>query len=107
MLVRFLGLPHGFELLEGNIRDQYELPYGEWAMSRNAIHLGSHIGSYPTMGHINQVTCIGQLFYQVWHILLSPSSKTFVDVSNGLLGLSPSNTKVLLWDISKDGKFLV
>jgi hypothetical protein len=36
-----------------------------------------------------------------------PSSKTILDVSNGLLRLSPSNTKVILWDISKDGKFMV
>jgi len=59
------------------------------------------------MGCINQATSIGQLFYQIWHILLSPSSKTVVDASNGLLGLSSSNTKVILLDISKDGKFMV
>ncbi len=39
--LNILGLPHGFELLEGNIHDQDELPYGQWAMSKNAIHLGS------------------------------------------------------------------
>jgi hypothetical protein len=59
------------------------------------------------MDHINQVICIGQLFYQVWHILLLPSSNIVVNVSNGLLGLSPLNAKIILWDISKDGKFIV
>jgi hypothetical protein len=29
----FLGFPHGFELLEGNIHDQDELPSGESTMS--------------------------------------------------------------------------
>jgi hypothetical protein len=34
MLVRFLGLSHGFELLEGTIHDWDELPNGELAMLR-------------------------------------------------------------------------
>jgi hypothetical protein len=34
MLVRFLGLSHGFELLECNIYDWDELPNVELAMSR-------------------------------------------------------------------------
>jgi len=32
MLFRFSSLTHGFELLEGNIHDQDELPNGELAM---------------------------------------------------------------------------
>ncbi len=32
MLVRFLGLPHGIELLEGNVHDQDVLPNGELMM---------------------------------------------------------------------------
>jgi hypothetical protein len=31
----FLGFPHGFELLGGNIHDQDELPSGESPMSRS------------------------------------------------------------------------
>ncbi len=34
MLVGFLGLPHGFELLEGNVHDQYAPPNGELVMPR-------------------------------------------------------------------------
>jgi hypothetical protein len=32
MLVRFLGLHNGFELLKGNIHDQDEPPNGEFTM---------------------------------------------------------------------------
>jgi hypothetical protein len=34
MLVRFLSLPHGIELLEDNVHDQDALPNGELMMSR-------------------------------------------------------------------------
>ncbi len=34
MLARFLSLPHGLELLEGNVHDQDEPPNGELAVSR-------------------------------------------------------------------------
>jgi hypothetical protein len=34
MLARFSGLPHGLELLEGNVHDQDAPPNGELAMSR-------------------------------------------------------------------------
>ncbi len=34
MLARFFGLPHGLELLESNIHDQYAPPNGELAMLR-------------------------------------------------------------------------
>jgi len=34
MLIRFSSLPHGFELLEGNIHDQDVPPSGELMMSR-------------------------------------------------------------------------
>ncbi len=34
LLAEFLGLPHGLELLEGNVHDQDAPPNGELAMSR-------------------------------------------------------------------------
>jgi hypothetical protein len=34
MLVGFLGLPHGLELLEGNVHDQDAPPNGELAVLR-------------------------------------------------------------------------
>jgi hypothetical protein len=34
MLVGFFGLPHGLELLEGNVHDQDAPPNGELAMSK-------------------------------------------------------------------------
>ncbi len=52
MLIKFLGLSHGFDLLESNIHDQNEPLGDELAMSRhiNPIHLKFHIGSQTTMG---------------------------------------------------------
>jgi hypothetical protein len=38
-----------------------------------------------------------------WHTSLSPSSHTFVDVGNGLPRLNPLNTRVIQWNILKDG----
>jgi hypothetical protein len=35
--------------------------------------------------------------------MLSPSPQSLVNLGNGPLGLSPLNTRVIHWDIPKDG----
>ncbi len=44
MLGKFSRLPHGFELLEGNIRDQDEPRSGEFACQE---YKGSHSFKFP------------------------------------------------------------
>ncbi len=41
--------------------------------------------------------------HQAWNIMLSPSPQSLVNLGNGPLGLSPLNTRVIHWDIPKDG----
>ncbi len=41
--------------------------------------------------------------HQVWHLLPSLSPQTFVDVGNGPFGLNPLDTRVIHWEIPKDG----
>jgi hypothetical protein len=56
------------------------------------------------MGHIDQITSIGYSFYSSNLALLpSLSPQTFVDVGNGPFGLSPLDTKVIHWEIPRDG----
>ncbi len=56
MLAKFVGLLHGFELLEGNIHDQDDPPQsGELMMlmaSGDDVHPKINIGSHANMGHV-------------------------------------------------------
>jgi hypothetical protein len=50
-----------------------------------------------------QTLAIHDYIHQAWHILPSPNPHSFVHVDNGPPGLSPLDTKVIQWDIPKDG----
>jgi hypothetical protein len=58
----------------------------------------------PPWGTLIKLQALATHFiHQVWHILPSLSPQTFADVSNGPFGLSPLDTEVINWEISKDG----
>jgi len=48
-------------------------------------------------------TLVNHYIHKTWHVLPSPSPQSFVDLGNGCLGLNPLDTKVIQWDIPKDG----
>jgi hypothetical protein len=50
-----------------------------------------------------QTLTIHDYIHQAWHILPSPNPHSFVHVNNGPPSLSPLDTKVIQWDILKNG----
>jgi hypothetical protein len=77
MLVGFSGLPHGFELLEGNIHDHDAFPNGELAMLRLKgvpIVLIYSLDPKPPCGTLIELQASASPYiHQTWHNLLSPN----------------------------------
>jgi len=48
-------------------------------------------------------TLANHYIHQAWHALPSPSPQSLVNFGNGPLGLNPLDTRVIQWDIPKDG----
>jgi hypothetical protein len=78
MLARFSSLPHGLELLEGNIHDHDTPPSGELAMLRlkgMLIFLISPLDPKPPWGTLTEFQAsTNHYIHQAWHNLLSPST---------------------------------
>jgi hypothetical protein len=99
MLAQFLGLPHGFDLLEGNVDVMDNPPTHELEM------LGAHIGPFiqgsscnppPSWGMLLELHALAiHYIHQAWHILPSPSPQVLVDPSHGPLGLQPLDFRVV------------
>jgi hypothetical protein len=77
MLVGFFGLPHGFELFEGNIHDHDAPPNGELAMLRLTgmpIVLIYLLDPKPPWGTLTKLQAsTSPYIHQAWHNLLSPN----------------------------------
>jgi hypothetical protein len=107
MLGGFSSLPHGLELLDGNVHDQDAPPNGELVMSRAhgiLIILISPLDPRPpwsTLTELQASAC--HYIHQAWHILPSPNPQSLVNLGNGPPSLSPLDTRVIQWDIPKDG----
>jgi hypothetical protein len=57
----------------------------------------------PPWGTLNELQASANHYiHQAQHPLLSPSPCSLVDVSNGPLGLSPLDTRIIQWDIPND-----
>ncbi len=48
-------------------------------------------------------TLVSHYIHQAWHAWPSPSPQSLVNLGNGPLGSNPLDTKVIQWDIPKDG----
>jgi len=48
-------------------------------------------------------TLVNHYIHQAWHALPSPSQQSLENLGNGPLGLNPLDTRVIQWDIPKDG----
>jgi len=48
-------------------------------------------------------TMVNHYIHKAWQVLPSPSPQSLVNLGNRPLGLNPLDTKVIQWDIPKDG----
>jgi hypothetical protein len=87
MLTRFLGLPHGFDLLEGNVHVMDSSPAHELKMSNPQVGpfiQGSSHDLPPSWGTLSKLKALTKHYiHQAWHILPSPSPHVHVDPKPG------------------------
>jgi len=99
MLVGFSSLPHGLELLEGNVHDQDAPPNGELAVLKPhgmPIIPIFPLDPRPPWGILIKLqTLASHYINQAWHALPSPSPQSLVNLGNGPLGLNPLDTRVI------------
>ncbi len=67
------------------------------------IHV-SPLDPRPPWGTLTELQALtSHYIHQTWHILSSPSPQSLMNLGKGLLNLSPLDTRVIKWDIPKDG----
>ncbi len=87
MLARFSRIPHGFNLLEGNIHVMDSPPTHELEMPN--AHVGPFIQGLPcdpppSWRMLSKFqTSARHYVHQAWQILLSPSLQLFVNLGHG------------------------
>ncbi len=99
MLTRFSSLPHGLELLEGNVHYHDAPPNGELVVSRPQgmpIIPIFPLDLKPLWDTLIKLqTLANHYIHQAWHTLPSLSPQSLVNLGIGLLGLNPLDIRVI------------